>query len=106
MAQHYTLTSFLRQASNVLLAGYFEARGIAPGFDLKSLKHRQIEPLAEANDGLPEDTQTKINRDFQKVMALAEPPGQLQIVQGPQFQEIELAAGFEAQNSLLTRSSP
>jgi hypothetical protein len=103
MASHYTLTSFLRQASNALLAEYFRTRGIDPGIDFKALKQRQIEPVAEAIDGLPDDEQTAINSDFQKVVALADSAGHLQVVHEAKFRGIDLVAGFEAQKSILNR---
>lgn len=103
MAHHYTLINFLRQASNGLLADYFEANGLDLDIDLKTLKPRNIAPLAQAVDRLHEDEQDRINRDFQKIAALADGAGLLQIVQEARFQGLDPTAGFEAQKSLLNR---
>ena len=103
MAQHYTLTSFLRQASNQLLADYFQAKGIDLGVNLKSLKHRNVEQVAAAIEVLREDAQADINRDFQKVATLADPGGLLQIVHEAQFQGVNIAVSWESQKSGLDR---
>lgn len=104
MAQHYTLTSFLRQASNQLLADYFQAKGIDLGVNLKSLKHRKIEPVAAAIEALPDDAQADVNRDFQNVVTLADAGGWHQIVHEAQYQGVNVAAGWGAQKSVLDRT--
>jgi len=74
------------------------------GIDLKALKPRDIEPIAEAIDRLPEDDQTEVNRDFQKIAALGDKAGMLQIIQEARFSALDLAAGLEAQKSLLNQA--
>ena len=103
MAHHYTLKNFLRLASNELLAEYFQTRGIDLGINPKTLRHRNVEPLAEAVDRLSEDQQAEINLDFQKVEVMASGPGLRQIVEEARFQAIDLAAELALQKSLLNR---
>lgn len=103
MAYHYTLKNFLRQASNQLLAEYFDSSKIELGIDLAVLKPRNIDPLAEAIDGLAADQQDLINRDFQKVAILGDKAGLLQIVQEARSNGLDLTAGLDAQKSCLNR---
>jgi hypothetical protein len=51
---------------------------------------------------LPE--QTEVNRDFQTIAALGDKAGMLQIIQEARFSALDLAAGLEAQKSLLNQA--
>jgi hypothetical protein len=49
---------------------------------------------------LREDEQTAVNRDFQKVAAVGDRTGLLQIVEVARFNALDLASGIEAQKSI------
>src|SRR5580704_13964674 len=104
MAYHYTLINFVRQASNALLAEYFESKGIDLGIDHKGLKPRNFEPITDAIERLREGEQTEVNRDFQKVAALGDKAGVMQIVQEARFNSLDLATGLQIQKSLLDQA--
>ncbi|MGE3652251.1 MAG: hypothetical protein AB7G10_28250 [Reyranellaceae bacterium] len=104
MTYHYTLKNFLRQASNELIAAYFEARSFDLGLDAKTLKQRDVDPLADAIERLPEDAQTRINDDFQRVAAIGNPAGLLQIVQEARYLVLDIDAGLAAQKSQLNQA--
>jgi hypothetical protein len=104
MAYHYTLINFVRQASNALLAEYFESKGIDLGIDHKGLKPRNFEPITDAIERLREDEQTEVNRDLQKVAALGDKAGVMQIVQEARFNSLDLATGLQIQKSLLDQA--
>jgi hypothetical protein len=101
---HYTLTSFVRQASNTLLAEYFVAKGIALGIDPKTLKPRNIAPIVEAIDLLPEAERDAINLDFRRITDLGDEVGTRQIIHEGAMRGRDLTVDLAAQNSFHNKS--
>jgi hypothetical protein len=101
---HYTLNTFVRQASNSLLAEYFAGRGIDLDLDLKSLKPRKFEPILAVIDQLAEEVQDTVNREFRAIDALANEAGFRHIVDEAHHRGLDLLADLTAQRSFLDKA--
>jgi hypothetical protein len=104
MVTHYTLNSFVRQASNGLLADYFEGKSIDLGIDVKSLKPRKFEPIIDATSYLSDEQRATLDRDFREVAGLGNKVGIQQIIDEARFQEVELGDEFCGQPSFVNKS--
>ena len=101
---HYTLTNFVRQASNTLLADYLEHQDVDLGIDVRSLKARETEPITAAINELPDDTRSALDQDFRSVTTLADKAGLLHIIDEARYRGIEIEAGLQDQNSFVNKS--
>lgn len=104
MALHYTLTNFVRQASNARLAEYFEVRGIYLGIDVRSLKPRTYEPLLDAVNRLTDEQRAGLDRDFMEVTALADKAGLQHIINEARFRGVDIGPGLQEQNSFFNKA--
>lgn len=104
MTTHYTLNSFIRQASNGILADYFEDRGIDLGIDIRALRPRKFEPIVESINRLADDQRAALDQDFKEVAALGDKAGLQQIIDEARFQEIDLGDEFHGQRSFVNKA--
>ena len=72
MSRHYILSTFLRQTSNNLLGEYFQRQGLLQDIDFDSLKPREIDPLINAINALPDDQRQLVDSDFRDISLLAD----------------------------------
>ena len=103
MASQYQHRQFFRRVPNLLLAKYFEAKGIPLDVDFGKLKETEVEPIFAAFTALPEDTQSAVEVDFQDINALASEGGISALLNQAMFyenldfqQEIATIDGFHA----------
>ena len=101
---HYTLTNFIRQASNDFLAEYFEGRGIDLGIDIKSLKARNNEPVVAAINTLPDEERAGLDQDFIGITALADKAGLQHIIQEARYQNLGIEADLQNQHGMTNKS--
>ncbi len=85
MAREYTLSTFLRQTPNDLLARYFAGRGLLPGFKFDELTKRGYQPLLTEIEALAESERTTIDRDFQDIFLLSDREGTQVIIEETQL---------------------
>lgn len=104
MATHYTLPNFVRQASNRLLAEYFNSRGIDLGIDVGAVKPRQSDKIAAVVDGLDDEQRAALNRDFLEVTGLADKAGAIRLLNEARFREIDLADALQGQNGYVNKA--
>jgi len=104
MTAHYTLRNFVRQASRVLLSQYLRDRDIGLGFDIDSLKPRDIDPIIEAMNLLHEECRAGLDKDFTTITSLADQAGTQQILQEADFQAARIEDELRMQDGFLNKS--
>lgn len=90
MTNHFTLQTLLRQASRDLLGTYLTHSGIDLGIDVAQLKTRNIDPIIEAINGLPDDRRAALDRDLREIWSLASEAGLRQILGEAGYQSVDL----------------
>jgi len=95
MARQFSPRTFLRQASNVLLARYFHEQGLLEQVDIAALPETKIEPVYEALGALHSVRRAQVESDFYVVHSLADEPGIQAILDEGQFHDLDLVAEFK-----------
>jgi hypothetical protein len=96
MAHAYTLSTFLRQTPNALLAEYFTRRGLLGSVDLSSLGKTETKPIMTAVEELDPDMRASVEADFQPVFSLATKSGTRVIVDQAALHGLFIADEIEA----------
>lgn len=104
MATHFTLKSFLRHASNELIAAYLEARGIRLELDPRTVKRAESEKLFQAVSALPADMRMVVEQEFQEITSLGDKAGLKHIRAEAGFRRLDLDTGLRQQRSHIDRA--
>ena len=96
MAHAYTLSTFLRQTPNALLATYFTRRGLLRLVDFSSLGKTETKPIMTAIEGLDSDVRASVEADFQSIFSLATKSGTRVIVDQAALRGLFIADEIEA----------
>ena len=96
MTHAYTLSTFLRQTPNALLADYFARRGLLGSVDFPSLGKTEVKPIMEGVEALDGDVRADVEADFQPVFSLASKAGTRVIVDQAALRGLFIADEIEA----------
>ena len=96
MAHAYTLSTFLRQTPNALLADYFDRRGLLGSVDFAALGKTEVKPILTAIEALDSDVRATVEADFQPVFSLASKAGTRVIVDQAAMRGLDIADEIEA----------
>jgi hypothetical protein len=75
MTSHFTLKTLLRQVSRQFFATYLDHSGFDLGLAIASLRVRNIDPIVEAMNRLPDDRRAKLDQDLHAIWSLASEGG-------------------------------
>lgn len=75
MGRQFSTSNFFRQMPNVLLARYFQARGLRLDVDFATLKETKIDPLLQAWLRLSDDERGSMDADFREIFDLGSEKG-------------------------------
>lgn len=95
MTRQYSPRSFLRQASNELLARYFHERGLLEDVEIGGLSETEIEPVFEAWMALPAQRSAEVESDFAVVDLLADDLGMRALLDEAAFHDLDLVPDLE-----------
>jgi hypothetical protein len=71
MSRNYSRNTFLRQTPNRILKEYFAGKGLLTEVDFDSLRETEIEPIAEALNGLEDEQRKEVEAEFAQVYEMA-----------------------------------
>ena len=71
MARHYTTKDFFRQMPNVLLARYFQGRGLLGDLDFSAMKEGNPDTLFAAWLNLPDAQRNERDAEFREIFELS-----------------------------------
>lgn len=71
MSHNYSRNTFLRQTPNRILKEYFAGKGLLAEVDFDGRRETEIEPVAEALNGLEDEQRTKVEAEFAQVYEMA-----------------------------------
>jgi hypothetical protein len=101
-AHDFNIRQFFRRAPRQYLRRHFEERGAPLKLDLSQVKARNVQPLVDAFECLPEDTQARMQDEFAEIITLATPAGKVQILDEATFhgKQQRIVAEFETLNGI------
>ena len=103
MSTHdFNIRHFFRRAPRLYLRRHFEERGAPLNLDWSQIKPRNVQPLVDVFESLPEDTQARMQDEFVEITTLATPVGKVQIIDEAIFhgKQERVAAEFETLNGI------
>jgi hypothetical protein len=103
MSTHdFNIRHFFRRAPRLYLRRHFEERGAPLNLDWSQIRPRNVQPLVDAFESLPEDTQARMQDEFVEITTLATPAGKVQILDEATFhgKQQRVAAEFETLSSI------
>ena len=71
MPRNYSRNTFLRQTPNRMLKEHFATKGLFGEVDLEGLRETEIEPIAQAMNGLGDRQREEVEAEFAKVYEMA-----------------------------------
>ena len=71
MARHYTTKDFFRQIPNVMLARYFQGRGLLGDLGFSAMKETQPDELFAAWLQLPDAQRNEMDAEFRDIFELS-----------------------------------
>ena len=71
MARHYSTRDFFRQTPNVLLARYFEGRGLFGDLDFATMKEGKPDELFAAWLALPDNQRNSMDAEFRNICEMS-----------------------------------
>jgi hypothetical protein len=86
MARHYSSRDFLRQMPNVLLARYFQGRGLFGDLDFTAMKDAKPEELFVAWLGLSDGQRNEMDAEFRDIFEMSCEKGFLAIIDEAKWQ--------------------
>jgi hypothetical protein len=86
MARHYSIKDFFRQMPNVLLARYFQERGLFSDLDFVAMKEGKPDELFAAWLALPDARRNEMDAELQDIFALCCEKGFLAILDEARWQ--------------------
>ncbi len=104
MTNHFTLQTLLRQASRDLLGIYLTHSGIDLGIDVAKLKPRNIDPIIEAINRLPDDRRAALDRELREIWALASESGLRSILDEAGHQSVVLVDRLQPLDGFLDKA--
>ena len=90
MTAHFTLKTFLRQASRNLFGTYLAVAGIDLGIDVTALKLREIDPIIDAINRLPDERRSVLDRDLHAIWSLASEAGLQHILDEARYRGVDI----------------
>jgi hypothetical protein len=94
MVRQYAPRSFLRHASNALLARYSHEQQLLADFDIAGLAETDVEPMFAQWEQLPDTARTQIDADFRLVDELADEEGLQTLLDEARFHGEDLEPAF------------
>ncbi len=94
MSRHYSTKDFFRQMPNVLLARYFQRRGLFDDFDFLAMKEGKPDALFTAWLGLPDGRRNEMEAEFRDISAMCCEKGSLAIIDEARWQLGETPEAF------------
>src|SRR3972149_4842170 len=94
MPQPYSPKTFFRQVPKVVLREFFDRFSPLDGFAWESVSERSIDPLFEAFQILPPETQRDLERAFQEIHAMATDDGIRAIIEESDWKGLALGEVF------------
>jgi len=104
MATHFTLKTFLRQASRNLFGTYLESAGIDLGIDVAALKPRDIDPIIEAINRLSDDQRVILDRGLHSIWSLASEAGLRHILDEAAYRSVDIGERLRSHAGFLDKA--
>lgn len=104
MISHFSLTAFVRGASDDLLTEYFQRAGLPLELPAQSPKKQRAEAVIDAIARLGDDPRSRFESEFREIHTLATASGIRRIIDEANFQGINLAAMLRPQRGHLDKA--
>lgn len=95
MVRQYSSKTFLRNAPNALLARYFKQENLLTDLNIEKRKPRDIEPIFEAVQALPDGQFQQIEGDFQRIHSLSNKSGNQVILEVARDFQLDFVEAWE-----------